>query len=214
MYLLHRKKIDIYANISLFLSYSEVTVATQIQSVSRSDGGSAPRDDLFSPKCQQRPGHLDEPQRPRPGISTIFTPRTGYWLLLKPDLETAASSTDATRTRWRRKRCERGQKRGKRGGIRSRLGANPTRPALPTLMLSNLRSLENKLDLIQLSQSTQHEARDCCVFVFSEIWLNGNIPDSAIQLHGLTYYRADRDPLLSGKTRGGGLCVYINKQWG
>ncbi len=27
MYLLHRKKIDIYANISLFLSYSEVTVA-------------------------------------------------------------------------------------------------------------------------------------------------------------------------------------------
>ncbi len=29
MYLLHPKKIDIYANISLFLSYSEVTVATR-----------------------------------------------------------------------------------------------------------------------------------------------------------------------------------------
>ncbi len=29
MYLLHRKKIDIYTNFSLFLSYSEVTVATQ-----------------------------------------------------------------------------------------------------------------------------------------------------------------------------------------
>ncbi len=29
MFLLHRKKIDIYTNISLFLSYSEVTVATQ-----------------------------------------------------------------------------------------------------------------------------------------------------------------------------------------
>ncbi len=29
MYLLHRKKIDIYDNITLFLSYSEVTVATQ-----------------------------------------------------------------------------------------------------------------------------------------------------------------------------------------
>ncbi len=29
MYLLHHNKIDIYANISLFLSYSEVTVATQ-----------------------------------------------------------------------------------------------------------------------------------------------------------------------------------------
>ncbi len=29
MYLLHRKKIDIYANISLLLSYSEVTIATR-----------------------------------------------------------------------------------------------------------------------------------------------------------------------------------------
>ncbi len=29
MYLLHRKKIDIYAHISLFLSYAEVTVATR-----------------------------------------------------------------------------------------------------------------------------------------------------------------------------------------
>ncbi len=29
MYMLHCKKIDIFANISLFLSYSEVTVATR-----------------------------------------------------------------------------------------------------------------------------------------------------------------------------------------
>ncbi len=29
MFLLHRKKIDVYANISLFFSYSEVTVATR-----------------------------------------------------------------------------------------------------------------------------------------------------------------------------------------
>ncbi len=48
MYLLHRKKIDIYANISLFVSYSEVTAFT------RSDGGSAPRDDLYSPERQWR----------------------------------------------------------------------------------------------------------------------------------------------------------------
>ncbi len=80
-------------------------------------------------------------------------------------------------------------------------------------MLSNVRSLENKLDLIQLSRSTQHEARDCCVFVFTETWLNDNIPDSAIQLNRLTCYRADRDTTLSGKSRGGGLCLYINKEW-
>ncbi|KAL0147043.1 hypothetical protein M9458_057567 [Cirrhinus mrigala] len=137
----------------------------------------------------------------------------GLCILLKPDLETVASPSDATRTKRRRRRCERGRKRGKHGGVRARLRANPTRPALPTLMLSNVRSLENKLDEIQLSRSTEHEARDCCVFVFTETWLNDKTPDYAIQLHGLTCCRVDRDSSLSGKTRGGGLCVYINKEW-
>ncbi len=77
MYLLHRNKIDIYANISPFLSYSEVTVATRsspypdqmitavtnIQSVSKSDGGSSPRDDLCCSARQWSLGHIDEPQR-------------------------------------------------------------------------------------------------------------------------------------------------------
>ncbi len=65
MYLLHRKKIDIYANINLFVSYSEVTAFT------RSDGGSAPRDDLYSPEHQWRPGHLDEPQRQIPSEDPV-----------------------------------------------------------------------------------------------------------------------------------------------
>ncbi len=146
-------------------------------------------------------------------FSSATTEKLQGLCLLLPDPETAASPTDATRTKRRHQRCERGQKRGKRGGIRARLRANPTRPAIPSLMLSNVRSLENKLDLIQLSRSTQHETRDCCVFVFTEKWLNDNIPDSAIQLHGHSCCRADRDSSLSGKTHGGGLCVYINKEW-
>ncbi len=137
----------------------------------------------------------------------------GLCLLQKSDPETADSPTAATRTRRCRKRCERGRKRGKLGGIRARLKANPTRPALPTILLSNVRSLENKLDIIRLGRTTQRETRECCVFVFTKTWLNNNIPDSAIQLHGLTCYRADRDTALSGKTRGGSLCVYINKEW-
>ncbi len=78
MYLLHRKKIDIYANISLFLSYSEVTAFT------RSDGGSAARDDLYSPERQREtrtprwapetdpqwgPRHLDSHQEKTSGTS-------------------------------------------------------------------------------------------------------------------------------------------------
>ena len=78
MFLLHRKKNGIYAKISLFLSYSEVTVATRsslypsqmvtavtrIQYVSSPDGGLAPRKDLYSPERQRRPGL--EPQRQIP----------------------------------------------------------------------------------------------------------------------------------------------------
>ncbi len=71
----------------------------------------------------------------------------------------------------------------------------------PSLMLSSVRSLENKLDLNQPSRSTKHETRDCCVFVFTETWLNHNIPDSTIQLHGLTCcLLPSGDSSLSGKT--------------
>ncbi|KAL7879584.1 hypothetical protein SRHO_G00018380 [Serrasalmus rhombeus] len=38
------------------------------------------------------------------------------------------------------------------------------------------------------------------------------MPDSAFQLAGRQLFRADRNRL-SGKARGGGLCVYINKGW-
>ncbi len=92
MYLLYRKKNGIYANISLFLSYSKITVATRsspypdqmvtavtrIQSVSRSDGGSAPRHDLYSPECQRRPGQLDEPQRQIPSEDLVSRRPSGH----------------------------------------------------------------------------------------------------------------------------------------
>ncbi|XP_058626682.1 uncharacterized protein LOC131537338 isoform X2 [Onychostoma macrolepis] len=47
------------------------TSATQIQSVSRSDGGLAPRDDLYSPERQRRSGQLDEPQRQIPSEELV-----------------------------------------------------------------------------------------------------------------------------------------------
>ncbi|XP_049331041.1 probable RNA-directed DNA polymerase from transposon BS [Astyanax mexicanus] len=85
--------------------------------------------------------------------------------------------------------------------------------AIPSLFLANVCSLDNKLDYIRLQRTTQREVRDCCVLVFVESWLNDNIPDSAIQLAGLTALRADRSAALPGKTRGGGVCVYINTEW-
>ncbi len=133
-------------------------------------------------------------------------------LLRRPTPST--TPTTASRPQRRRyKRHERKQKRGKRGGIRARLAANPHKPAIPTIVLANVRSLDNKLDYIRLLRSTQRTVRDCCVFVFTETWLNNSVPDSAIQLDQLTCYRADRALVEGGKRGGGGLCIYINDAW-
>ncbi len=104
--------------------------------------------------------------------------------------------TTASRPQRRRyKRHERKQKRGKRGGIRARLAANPHKPAIPTIVLANVRSLDNKLDYIRLLRSAQRTVRDCCVFVFTE---NMETPETLVE---------------GGKSRGGVLCVYINDAW-
>lgn len=112
-----------------------------------------------------------------------------------------------------RKRRDRTRKRGKCGGLRARLVANPNKPPVPTLILANVRSLENKMDYIRLWRASQRGVRDCCVYVFTETWLNNNIMDSAMQLQGLTMHRADRVASLTGKERGGGLAVYVNNLW-
>ncbi|KAI4886774.1 hypothetical protein NFI96_006694 [Prochilodus magdalenae] len=120
----------------------------------------------------------------------------GFGLLRQPAPQIAASSEASSRKRGRRKRCARLQKRGKRAGVRTRLTTKPTRAALPSILLSNVCSLENKLDCIRLQRTTQRESRDCCVFVFTETWLSDRVPAAAIQLDGLASFRADRDSAL------------------
>lgn len=60
----------------------------------------------------------------------------------------------------------------------ARLKTNPYRPALPTLFLTNSRSLTNKMDEIKM-RTTPHY-----VTIITETWLNHNIPDAAIKVAG------------------------------
>lgn len=95
-----------------------------------------------------------------------------------------------------RKRCARLRKRGKRAGIRTKLKANPSRPALPYILLSNIRSLDNKTDLLQLQLTSQREIRNCCVFNGTDVerklpppilpssWDNRERPDQLVSLCG------------------------------
>ncbi|KAI2644022.1 Transposon Ty3-I Gag-Pol polyprotein [Labeo rohita] len=49
-----------------------VTAVPRIQSIPSPDGGSAPRDDLYSPECQRRLHQLNEPQRRIPSEDLVI----------------------------------------------------------------------------------------------------------------------------------------------
>ncbi len=97
-------------------------------------------------------------------------------LLREPGPEITVQGEKSYRKRKCRRRCERRRKRGKQTGIRTRLMANPTRPALPSLFLANVHSLDNKMDFLRLRMVALCEVRDCCDFIFTEMWLHDNIP--------------------------------------
>uniref|UniRef100_A0A665UD53 Reverse transcriptase domain-containing protein n=1 Tax=Echeneis naucrates TaxID=173247 RepID=A0A665UD53_ECHNA len=134
------------------------------------------------------------------------------WNTISPEIRRLPRETSFTHPplKWRRRRRHRKQKRGKRAGLAAKLKANPYRPVIPSLFLTNSRSLHNKMDEIRL-RITSHKL-EYCVLIVTESWLDHNIPDAAIQLAGRAVYRADRTAN-SGKSKGGGLCVYIDNRW-
>ncbi len=114
----------------------------------------------------------------------------------------------AKSTRRRRRR-----KRGIRAGVFVRLRRRAFRPPLPTILLANVQSLDNKLCELRARISYQRETRDCCVICLTETWMSAMVPDSAIELTGFSVHRSDRTKELTGKIRGGGVCFYINNSW-
>lgn len=75
------------------------------------------------------------------------------------------------------------QKRGNQGGAKAKLKANPYRAPLPSILLANVHSPENKLDYLRLELTTKKEIGDCCVLFFTDA------PDS-IDMEGLTVFRS------------------------
>ena len=104
------------------------------------------------------------------------------------------------------------RKRGKRGGIRTRLRKKGTKPALPTIILGNVRSLPNKMEELETLSRYMNEYRDSCLLAFTETWLKESIPDNVIDIPHFDVVRGDRTEQ-SGKSKGGGVCLYINQKW-
>lgn len=80
------------------------------------------------------------------------------------------------------------------------------------MIIGKVRSLANKIDELEILTRYMHEYRETCLMRFSQIWLNASIPDSALHIPYFELVRGDRtrEP---GKTRGGGVCLYINSKW-
>ena len=136
-------------------------------------------------------------------------------LRLIPEIARTPEATHSTRPGGsaRRRRRDRKQRRGKRGGLRAKLKLTPLWLSLPSIFLANVRSLVNKMDELRLCITQSKRLLDCNVMVFTETWLHNDVPDNAIELAGRYTLRADRTADDSGKTRGGGLCIYVNKAW-
>ncbi len=103
--------------------------------------------------------------------------------------------------------------RGRRAGIRYRLRKRAHSPPLPSILLANVRSLENKMDDLRARISFQRDIRDCNIFCLTETWLTPSVPDTAVTpSDNFSVLRMDRTAE-AGKTKGGGVCFMINKKW-
>uniref|UniRef100_A0A9J8B5F0 Reverse transcriptase domain-containing protein n=1 Tax=Cyprinus carpio carpio TaxID=630221 RepID=A0A9J8B5F0_CYPCA len=69
------------------------------------------------------------------------------------------------------------------------------------------------MDVLRLRITHSKRLLDCNLMVFTETWLHSDVPNNAIELAGRYMFRADRTADDSGKTRGDGLCIYVNKAW-
>ncbi|KAI3355793.1 hypothetical protein L3Q82_004360 [Scortum barcoo] len=78
--------------------------------------------------------------------------------------------------------------------------------------MGNVNSLPNKIDELS-ALNNQRIYRESSLFIFTETWLNHLVPDANVDLLGFTAVRADRDTKASGKSKGGGLIMYVNNRW-
>ena len=59
----------------------------------------------------------------------------------------------------------------------------------------------------------QGETRNTGIVCLTETWLDDTVADSAVELPGYSHFRVDRSKQLTGKGKGGGVCVYVKDSW-
>ncbi len=92
--------------------------------------------------------------------------------------DTASEPFVCTARLVRLRRRKHSRKRGKRTGVLARLRRRAFRPPLPTILLANVQSLDNKLCELRARISYQRETRDCCVICLTETCMSAMVPGS------------------------------------
>ncbi len=107
------------------------------------------------------------------------------------------------------------RKRGRRGAVRQRpKRQGHWRIPLPLIILANSQSLRNKTDILQVNVSFLSEYKNACLIALTETWLKQHDLQSNPELTGVGEpLWVDREPTVTKKTLGGGLCLYVNKNW-
>ncbi len=109
------------------------------------------------------------------------------------------------------------RKRGKRAGVLVRLRRRAFRPPLPIILLAKFHWTTTFTGQQTLRTAGAYllprETRDCCMICLIETWLSVEIPDSAIELSRFSVHHADSMKEFMGKSRGGGVCFFINNSW-
>ncbi len=101
---------------------------------------------------------------------------------------------------------------GRRAGICNRLRERAHSPPLPSILLVNVQSLENKMDDLRARISFQRDIRDCNILCLTETWLTPSVLDTAVRpSDNFSVLRMDRTAE-AGKNKGGGVCFMINKK--
>ena len=104
--------------------------------------------------------------------------------------------------------------RGKRAGalvrIRESKHKRHIKTNLPSVFLSNVNRLHNKIDEFE-ALIAANQLRNCCALVLTV--LTSNHSDEQLSLDGYTLLRADRDTNRTNKSQGGGLAIYIHHDW-
>ena len=103
------------------------------------------------------------------------------------------------------------RKRGKKGGVALRLRRRTFRLPLPTMILINAQSLNNKIEELTACCKYAEQFRNANIIGVSETWLKEDSADPDIP--GYSCYRLDRSKDATGKKEGGGVCLFINNKW-